>query len=832
MKKIIYVLLSLFSTRGPVIAQTGAFELPPGYTSGNYTNVATLIQQIQSSPAPRFKAGHTLMPNYSWIDPLYAGGYKQSGIADATACHNANDIQQELAKNFNYNILLFWGGTQINDSSVSLANMFPIYKRGITTLRAQTKGCSGSSCLWCQCLASDHYLQNSTGQFLGWAGEIISYKGTWRPTSNPADWNQDGINAKNLVNASLTNLIGNVDYINEDAEVYPVIENAGLNADPVVKAAMGSLNPQIYLANKVTLLDNAYRDQILSLPKMQGARYSEYILCGHRTYALFWEGTRNISTAINGQHYPTTDFYPRWPNNWQNWTSAWHGLKWVTQSRYYELLQGDKLYSPYFGLGWDANIENNILSAQGLGLAKLLSIYGAEYFFPAYFIETQTNIPNPKSYAYQYLVPAYAQAVTSYMESILRGGDLMAGDMVDNSNTNEFGGIVPTPFYQFSTGDPKKIVAARKKGSEYWIVGVYENSSNNYNDTPYESTATFNLNGRVMTIKITRQGSSYYYNELTGVFYQVDGWHQWQYPTLWNKDIEIEAEVNDATVGTLKTYCSSAPDYRNYQTVVSLSANKTANYSFVTRDAGVKYLFVKASGNSQLECTLNGSKQTVTLSNGWQKMNFGTIPITNCSLVLKSLGYLEIDSISVTSNANKYPVATCVPPSAVISANNPTPCNGDTVYLSSSPGLSYQWSDGRTTQTINVFNNATYDVIVSNGQCSATSAPYDITFKACSICPAPTGLYNAAPNKYGFYVYWNKMTGSNGYTIYVHDATAGVDLIPYTKPKGNTATMQKFIGSDLLHPQLISKHKYEVYIVSNCMELNSAKSEIITVTTK
>ncbi len=315
MKKLLFFLLALFSKCDPVIAQVDPNELPPGYSNGNYSNVQTLIQQLQSAPVPRFKAGHTLIPNYSWIDPLYAGGYKQSGINDVTACKNSNEIQLELAKNFNCVILLQWGEVHINDSSVALANRYPQYKRGITTLRAQTKGCGGSCCLWGGTLPNDHYLQNSAGQYLGWGGEVISYKGTWRMTTNPNAWNQDGINAKNLVNASLTKLNGYVDYVNENGEVYPICSNYALQSDPLVKADMGTKNPQIYLAEKVALLDNVYRDQILSLPKLQGAKYSEYIFCGHRTFAFFWEGIRNVGTTMNGQKYPTTDFYPRYPNN-------------------------------------------------------------------------------------------------------------------------------------------------------------------------------------------------------------------------------------------------------------------------------------------------------------------------------------------------------------------------------------------------------------------------------------------------------------------------------------------------------------------------------------
>ncbi|MEP7170290.1 MAG: hypothetical protein ABI855_13045, partial [Bacteroidota bacterium] len=336
-------------------AQVDLTEYPPGHP--NYT--VSYLQQLQSFPTPRFKQGHTLLPNFNVVDPLYAGGYKQTGVSDATAIQTQANIQRELAKNFNYMLTLTWFTGAYNDTCVALANANPQYKACLMTLRAQT----GGSKMWNQNFADDHYLQNSSGQFLDWSGNITAYPyKTWRPTAPPADYSSDGNVVRGYLDASLANLARPVDMVCEDGEVYPIIENYPLSIDPAVVAGKNAsgLDWQPYLAKKVAENDNLYRAQFMSHPRLQNAKYNEYRLDGHPAYQLAWSQARFIDTPINGQYYSTTDLYVRWPDNWQNWVSAWHGLKWVTQSRYFELQVGDKLLSPFVAAGWDANPEVDV----------------------------------------------------------------------------------------------------------------------------------------------------------------------------------------------------------------------------------------------------------------------------------------------------------------------------------------------------------------------------------------------------------------------------------------------------------------------------------------
>ncbi len=64
----------------------------------------------------------------------------------------------------------------------------------------------------------------------------------------------------------------------------------------------------------------------------------------------------------------------------------------------------------------------------------------------------------------------------------------------------------------------------------------------------------------------------------------------------------------------------------------------------------------------------------------------------------------------------------------MVTANDSTTiCQGNTVLLTSSSTTGNTWSTGATTQSIPVTTSGTYSVTVSNGLCTATSAPVNVT---------------------------------------------------------------------------------------------------------
>ncbi|MBL0339543.1 MAG: T9SS type A sorting domain-containing protein [Bacteroidetes bacterium] len=124
----------------------------------------------------------------------------------------------------------------------------------------------------------------------------------------------------------------------------------------------------------------------------------------------------------------------------------------------------------------------------------------------------------------------------------------------------------------------------------------------------------------------------------------------------------------------------------------------------LTSSGGASYLWSPGGQTSQsINVTSSGAYSVrVTNSSGCSKVS----PVTNVSV-------------------NSSPIAT-------ISASGSTNlCQGESVVLSASNGSNYLWSNGQTSQSINVSTPGSYLVTVSSGTgCSATSAPQTVTVSA------------------------------------------------------------------------------------------------------
>lgn len=739
-------------------AQVDTKEFPPGHPNVS----VSAVDQLKTFPIPRFKNSHALLPNFNWIDPVYFGGRFQPGITDAQAVTNSTEIQNELAKNFNYYVNVSWSGDNFNTAWKNLANAHPEYKVGLLTFRAQTRNGNPTCAMWSQSFPNDHYMQNSAGQMIDAGGNLTSNK-TWRPTAPLADYDRDGAAAREFLNSALSGLTHPVNLVNEDGEVYPIMENNALSKDPVVIAAKNAsgLDWENYYAKQVRLNDNRYSSQFMSLPILSSAKYTQYRLDGHRDYQLRWEQTKFMGSSINGNYYSTADFYVRWPNNWKDWSGPWHGLKWITQSRHFEIAAGDKLFSPFVSAGYDANPENDVRPAQWLGLLKLLGIYGAEFYYSCYFNEQGNyNPPNPppydpKGYAWQAVMPSYSQAVTSRYEDILKNGSLMAGDMTDNSNST--GAI---PYYQFNTGASNKVVAIRKKDNSnvYAITGSIQNSSNVLNSTPLTGEASITLNGQNLKFNIRRQGSTYIYDNSIStapVFYQLDAWHEATHPSWWTKDFNIEAELFDnqnsnAVIKTSVPAGTSAGDFRNATSYVGFKTVSDLQYNFQPRgtttnnyylwvcvrsqDATSTGFTVKLDGTNlqQFDCITSKAWTWYRYNISNQAVTYANLSIAPHVLTISPFNTkLEIDKIAIiTSNSAVYGNATspCSGSSATITAGGPTAfCQGGNVVLTANTGTSYLWSNGSVSKSITVSTTGNYSVTVTTNGIQATSAPVNVT---------------------------------------------------------------------------------------------------------
>ncbi|MBL7928242.1 MAG: T9SS type A sorting domain-containing protein [Bacteroidia bacterium] len=741
----------------PVTAGIDINEFPIGHP--NPTQSAT--EQLRTYPVPRFKPGHTLYPNFQWIDPHYLASRLQPGVSDATAIQNSLDIQTELARNYNY-MLYIGGDGNFNTAWKNLANQNPQWKVGMIILRAQIP-----TSLWSQNHPNDHYLQNSSGQFLNANGTVQNGK-FWRPTAPISSYSSDGTTMKSRVQNAISGLNRQLDLINENAEVFYLYQNNAMALDPVVTAAKNAsgLGWQEFLAKKASENQIDYRNTVMSLPQLANTAFTEYRIDGHRDWNFRYEYMRDIMTPINGRKYATSDFYVRWPNNWKTWSGPWHGLKWIVDSRHYEIQAGDKLFSPFVAAGWDANPENDVRPAQWLGLLKLLGIFGAEFFYAGYFNEAASYMPpnpppnDPKGYAWQAAMPGYAQAVTSRYEDILKDGNILQGDMM-----NDY--VSPTsPGYQFSAGDVRKVVMVRKKDNVnlYAISGTIQPNSNMIGNAEPEGDASISLAGQNLKFKIRRQGSTYIYdntNTSAPVFYQLDGWHEASHPSRWSADFSIEAELYDNTNTSFNRKTTvpagtSAGDYRNFTTCITYPDNQTSftplEYNFTPRvsQQSTLYFWVRArsrGGQTGMAVSVdNGAAKNIGCisDTNWvwyrldgctqQPISFTSLSIANHVLrITPSNNKLEIDKIALVVSANTgfnpQGSACSSGGSATITANGSTSfCQGGSVTLTASAGTSYVWSNGATTQSINVTTSGNYVVTVQNGSsCAGVSSPVTVS---------------------------------------------------------------------------------------------------------
>ena len=811
------------------------------YALGHPTYTTSALDQLKSYPLPRYKKNHTLMANFDWLGLRYFGGEFQPGVTQAQAITNTVEIQRELAKNFNYSILVSGNTstyTQYNDPTkfhgawVQLANQNPQWPTGAITFWAQMNPqnagfASNTGYIENKTLPSNHYLRNSSGTYIGLSGSTSTTR-FWSPAAPVDSFIKDGLTQKLYLQTLLNSLTRPLNFICENGEVIPKPSSTAMQADPSVVSdkATTSYDWDSYLGNRKWKVAKTYTNQFLNtLPALSNTNYAEYQISGLVSRHKYSE-TRTINKPINGQVYATPDFYPRWANNWLTGTSAWTGWKQIIEGRYYELQQNDKLYSPFIAAGWNADEERNIRPAQWLGLLKALSMTGAEFFYTGYFNEAASYNPpnpapsNPAGYAWQAAMPSYAQAITSRYEDILRNGDLLPGDVPYSvSSTN--------PGYSFNAGDQRKLVVIRKHSTldKYAITGSIQPNSNMQGNAELEGEAKITLNGQNLQFNIRRQGSTYIYdntNPSAPVFIQLDGWHEASHPSRWSKDFNLEAELYDNTptnvaIKTQRPTGAAAGDFRVYTSYIGFTATtgNTVEYNFTPRINSNYYVWVRArsksSASTGFSVALNGTSQkTVSCitDTAWQwysldacsglAIAFNNLNTQEYTLQLTaSSTNLEIDRVMLTIDGaiNLNPTQQmCGASVATVTQSGPVSfCQGGTVTLTASPGSTYAWSSGQTTQSITVNATGNYSVAVGNGSgCNAVSTPIAVTVlnkpSALIAASGATTLCNgqsvALTASSGTSYLWSN--GATSQQINVN--TAGNFAVTVTGANGCTAT--------------------------------------------
>jgi PKD repeat protein len=178
---------------------------------------------------------------------------------------------------------------------------------------------------------------------------------------------------------------------------------------------------------------------------------------------------------------------------------------------------------------------------------------------------------------------------------------------------------------------------------------------------------------------------------------------------------------------------------------------------------------------------------------------------------MKSVNGCGSDSVSKVLTVRAYPTT-------VITPGDTTLCDGIPITLSTSGGLSYNWSSGATTSSIIVTPTVTtqYWSVASNGNCKGDTGYVTVTHN-----PIPTVIANATPDTIclGDQVYFS-MTGSNATT---YDWDFG-DLTTSTVPNGThtystagvfTATLRGVYG-------VCEKTNTVQVVVNNCSGLDES----------
>lgn len=761
MKKLL--LLPLLCVLSFAKAQTDPMEYATGTRSAQ--------QQLQSYPLPRYKPGHNLNRNFIWFGLNYFSGSMQSGVTNQQMIQTAKVNAVEFHNNWNYYFMVNENIGSYSSPSF-YADTVNVLSAALTAVAKRNPTFKTSAiCFWAQIggnvtndnLSSAHYIKNSSGTLLDLNGNTTTTK-YWSPVAPNASIVADGqkqkTNFQNLINA----LGRPLDIMNENGEVLPLISlNGGaVNNDPSIladKNASGYSSINDYRGYKYAYQTKLYRDQFKSVSPTTA--FTHYGLDGQIDYRPLWSFARDINSPINGRYYPTGDYYPRWPSNWKAWAGAWHGLGWFADCKYWEMQRGDSLMSPFVSAGWNIDETQNMRPAQYLATLKILSGWGSEFFYTGYF-SLSAPWPNSMNWGWQTVMPVYAQAITSRYEEYLKNGILLNGDVPRYflSSTT----LTPNnPKYLFYTGDNRQLVTVRQlRGSNKYVITTAQMvDNNNIGNAPMVSYGKFKLGSDSLWVEFRRQGSVYIYdasNPNDRVFYQLDGWHQYEHPERWSADFNIEAELFDnnnsgAAIKTERPQGAAAGDYRNYTSYVTFASGTppALEYNFTPRTATNYYLWVRvrsknATGGS-ISVSLNGANAKTLgciTSTSWQWVSLDActgqaISFTGLNAqqnrtlrLLLSNSNVEVDKILLSTNAslnlNANQAACGATIATVTPSGSTTFCQGGSVTLTAQSGSSYTWSNGATTQAITVTTGGNYSVTVNNPSgCAGISAPVAVT---------------------------------------------------------------------------------------------------------
>ncbi|MBN8785535.1 MAG: hypothetical protein J0I84_00440, partial [Terrimonas sp.] len=565
-------------------------EFAPGYP--NYTIQAT--DQLKSFPLPRYAAGIDIPRNIPWMDITYLHRELTSPGAKGFGKVNplkAIELTDELAKNWNYYIELptlrvdsetarkrYTDSVQIFSSLIKYANQNPQLPAVTILMQMQNKPSdaglgSKSAYVRRQDLPNKYYMEDKKGV------PIINSNKKWlSPFTGTELIEKDALTSVFYINQLAGYLTRPLNTINENGEWFGhQWKTELLEKSPEIISFLKDTGMDYYRFNgwMQNRFDSVYKTTILHNIPWKDVKFTFYNVSAYNS--SYWPDYReriNTNSYFNGTPRSTPSFYPSKPQNWRTGAGPLNGYGKIAEGRKKEFELGVKYFAPFVNAGWGLE-ENNIRPAQWLGLLKSMVMLGADFFHVGYFNVTgNTGWPNgkgpndPRGYIYQAAMPAYAQAMASHVMDFLENGELL-----EDPNTNEQ--RMP---YAFAASAPNHLVMVRKLGNRYLIFGTIQPNSNYKGNSDIEIKTQIEINKKKISFNIRRQGSMYILDlsKAQPLFWQLDGWHQYEHPYYWIKDVEIEAENADKIPE--KSLITEAPnlqgfDFNNFTTYVRLSQN-------------------------------------------------------------------------------------------------------------------------------------------------------------------------------------------------------------------------------------------------------------------
>lgn len=655
-------------------------EFAPGYP--DYTIQAT--DQLKSFPLPRYNAVVPVKRNMSWMDIIYLHrelpGKGGKGFGKTTPW-KAVELTEEMVKYWNYYIDIpvlrttaaaaqknYQDKSTLPGALVDYANRNPQYPVASILIEAQGRPThagfeSSKAYVVAQDLPATYYLRDKKST------PVVRDKKRWFSPLMPLDIMQkDGLTSLFYLNQLLKYLNHPPALINENGEVFGHIrKEALLKLDPAVWAhyQRSRLTESQYSGWFQYRMDSVYRAAIMNRLDTFNTHFSFYnISAFNPDYWPDYAMRRELNRWDKQTVYPTPDFYPHWPDNWQNARGAFNGYGAIAAGRVTETALGDRFFSPFVSAGWGEE-ENNIRPAQWLALLKAMVMLGADFFYTGYFNVTGAGgkWPNgagpndPRGYAYQIAMPAYAQAIRTWAPEFFEKGELL--NPVDPKDQSRQ--------FRFKAQAENELILVRKLGQRYLIYGSIQPNSNIKGNVPLAKQTSIDLEGKTISFEIRKQGSMYVLDlsSTQPVFFQLDGWHQYEHPYYWDKAYCIEAEAalllaksqkirictnyNKKEANNFSDYTSYIilPGGGQFSIPAYLCTKKSYTFSMRIRVPANSGATVEIrSGNAEKKMNVSGSDWKITDTGLTLSANDSGAPIGISIMALE--GTVEIDWIKLT----------------------------------------------------------------------------------------------------------------------------------------------------------------------------------------